>query len=199
MKRISLSLFIALAVIVSACSAQVNTAANTASPTTSVPSQTVTPTVASILPTEAPALTSTPTDTPVPTAVEAPTEVPTLEAAPATATPVSTAGNSDCIKPLQNFAGGKPTTIKIENNSGFPISISLFLEKNAFGDCGYRGYELPKNGSTIINDLIQGCYSASVVINNPKKSIKAFTAGCINNTDKWSFIVLKDSMSLQGR
>jgi hypothetical protein len=198
MKRITLSLFIALAVIVSACSAQANTVTNTASPTTTVPSQTVIQTAASMPPTETPALTSTPTDTPAPTAVEAPTEVPTLEAAPTGTTAAAAQGNSDCIKPLQNFSGGKPTTIKIINRSGFPVTISLFLNKNAFGDCGYRGYSLPKNGSVLINDLIQGCYNVSVIINNPKKPISAFNSGCINNTDKWSFVVLKDSVSLQG-
>jgi hypothetical protein len=141
--------------------------------------------------------TATITQTLAPT--ETSTETPTLEATFTATATVATGGNSECNKPLQGLSGGKPAKIKIENNSGFPVTVSLFLNKNAFGDCGYRGYTLIKGGSVLITDLIQGCYSASAIINNPKKPVSAFGYGCINNPDKWSFIVLKDSVSLQGR
>ena len=153
------------------------------------------PTSTTVPPTKIFTQTPIPTDTPV----VAVTETATLAATFAATATVAIEGNSDCIKPLQGLAGGKPAKIKIENNSGYPITVSLFLNKNAFGDCGYRGYALPKGGSNLITDLIQGCYSVSAVINNPKKPVSAFGYGCINNPDKWSIIVLKDSVSVQGR
>jgi len=112
----------------------------------------------------------------------------------------STDGNTDsCNKLLQSISGGKPAKIKIENNSGSPITLSLYLNKTPFGDCGYRGYTLGKGGSTLITDLIQGCYNVSVLINDAKRPTKSFGYGCINNPDKWSFIVSRDSVLLVGR
>src|SRR5258708_19739571 len=202
MKRISLSLFIALAIIISACSAQAIPAINA---TTTAPSIAVTdtqvdlPTAASIPATAAPTQTPIPTET-VALATETPTEISPFEAT-VTATPTgSTSVNTNpCNKLLQTISGGKPAKIKIENNSGSTIRVLLFLNKTPFGDCGYRGYALGKYGSILITDLIQACYNINVLIDNPKKQTKAFGYGCINNSDKWSFIVSKDSVSLQGR
>ncbi len=201
MKRISLSLFIALAMIISACSAEATPAI---SATTTVPSIAVTDTQVDVPAATSMPATVAPTQTPIPTetqsalsATETPTEIPSLEAT-ITATPTgSTSGNTNpCNKLLQTISGGKPAKIKIENNSGSPITVSL---TTPFGDCGYRGYALGKYSSILITDLIQACYNINVLIDNPKKQTKAFGYGCINNPDKWSFIVSKDSVSLQGR
>lgn len=193
MKRILLSLFIALAMIISACSAE---ATQAISATTTAPSIAVTNTQIDI--STATSTPPSPTETqPVVLATETPTEVLPLEAT-VTATPTSGSVNP-CNKRLQTISGGKQAKIKIENNSGFPITVSLFLNTTPFGDCGYRGYTLGKYGSLLITDLIQACYNINVLIDNPKKQTKAFGYGCINNPDKWSFIVSKDSVSLQGR
>jgi hypothetical protein len=193
MKYISISLFIALALIISACSAEATPAI---SATTMAPSIAVTDTQVDV-PT---ATTMAPTQTPIPTETQ-PVELATATPSPeATAVATSTNGNANpCNKLLQNISGGKPAKIKIENNSGSPITVSLFLNTTPFGDCGYRGYTLGKYGSILITDLIQACYNINVLIDNPKKQIKAFGYGCINNPDKWTFIVSKDSVSLQGR
>jgi hypothetical protein len=192
----TLPLFFIVVFAVSACGASAtpttlavdvqNTVAVAASTATSIP------------PTKAPTQLPASTETPSVMATGTSTQTPTLEVPFTTTVAATSGGNSDCIKPLQGLAGGKPTKIKIENRSGFPITLSLFLNKNAFGDCGYRGYALSKGGSILINDLIQGCYNVSAVINNPKKPVSAFGSGCINNPDKWSIIILKDSVSLQG-
>jgi hypothetical protein len=210
MKRLNrlFPLIAAAVMVVSACGsmatpttdpADVQNTAIAAASTAVVEMQTATLILTPVPPTVAPTQTPVPTDTPVILATETSSEIPTLEAAVTTTATAAGGANSDCVKPLQGLSGGKPAKIKIENNSGFPITVSLFLNKNAFGDCGYRGYALPKGGSILITDLIQGCYSASAIINNPNKPGSAFGYGCINNPDKWSFIVSKDSVSLQGR
>jgi hypothetical protein len=139
--------------------------------------------------------TETPTETPLPT--ETPVILPSLEASP---TATQAAGSGDpCNAPLQSISGGNPAKIKIENDSGAPITLSLYLNKTPFGDCGYRGYSIGKAGSILITDLIQGCYNVSVFVNDPKKPTKSFGYGCINNPDKWTFFVTRESVTLQGR
>ena len=190
MKYISLSLLIALAIVISAC-AQATPAINanaTVSSIVATDTQVDISTATSIPPTAVSTQTPIPTET-QPTA----TEISSPEAT-VTATPVN-----PCNKRLQAISGGKYAKIKIENNSGSPITVTLFLNKTPFGDCGYRGYELGKYDSILITDLIQACYNISVSIDNPKKQIKIYGYGCINNTDKWTFFVSKDSVSLQGR
>jgi len=138
--------------------------------------------------------TETPTETLVPT--ETPVILPSLEATP---TATQAAGGDPCNAPLQSISGGNPAKIKIENDSGAPITLSLYLNKTPFGDCGYRGYSIGKAGSILITDLIQGCYNVSVFVNDPKKPTKSFGYGCINNPDKWTFFVTRESVTLQGR
>ena len=41
----------------------------------------------------------------------------------------------------------------------------------------------------LINDLVQGCYNVSVYVNDPKTPSKSFGYGCINDEDKWTFLV----------
>jgi len=195
-------------IVISACGASAtrtqnsvdvqNTAAAAASTVVAETQAALPPATSTALPTATPTHTLVPTET-LTTAATETTKIPTLEATFTASATIAAGGNSECNKLLQGLSGGKPAKIKIENNSGFPITVSLFLNKNAFGDCGYRGYALPKGGSILITDLIQGCYSASAIINNPKKPVSAFGYGCINNPDKWSFIILKDSVSLHGR
>ena len=149
------------------------------------------PTATNVPPTE------TPTETPAPTMTDTPALLPSVAA---TFTETPAAGSADpCNAPLQSISGGNPAKIKIENDSGAPITLSLYLNKTPFGDCGYRGYTIGKAGSILITDLVQGCYNVSVFINDPKKPAKAFGYGCINNPDKWTFIVSRDSVLLQGR
>lgn len=158
------------------------------------------------LPTATP--TTPPTATPTETQTPAPTNTPvvavteTLETSPtvvATLPPATSGGSDPCNKPLTTISGGKPAKIKVQNNSGAPVTFSLYLNKTAFGDCGYRGYVLIKDGSTLITDLIQGCYNVSVFVNDPKKPTKSFGYGCINNPDKWTFFISRESVILQGR
>ena len=192
------TLFLIMAILLSACGAaatptiaagDVQNTAMVAALTILAETQAARPTNTLVPPTE------TPTETPLPT--ETPVLLPSLEATP---TASQAAGSGDpCNAPLQSISGGNPAKIKIENDTGAPITLSLYLNKTPFGDCGYRGYSIGKAGSILITDLIQGCYNVSVFVNDAKKPTKSFGYGCINNPDKWTFFVTRESVTLQGR
>ena len=54
------------------------------------------------------------------------------------------------------------------------VVLSLYLEKNAFGECGYRSFNLGPHGSLTASDLPQGCYLAGAFVQDPKQPYKAF-------------------------
>jgi hypothetical protein len=148
------------------------------------------PTDTPILPTETATQPSLPTDTPLP--------LPT-ETAVATATLTQDSGGSDpCNVPLK-VSGGLLTKIRILNKTGSPITVSLFLHKTPFGDCGYKGYNIVKGGSITITDLPVGCYSVSVFVNDPKKPIQSSGYGCPNNPDQWTFEVRREAVTFIGK
>jgi len=160
--------------------------------------QAAVPTSTSVPATDTPTQTQIPTDTPVLLVTETPT---TLDTAIATATSVvSAGGNTDpCNTPLTISPHGDPTKIRLWNQTNAPILASIYLNKTPFGECGFRGYNISKGGAVTITDLTQACYNISVFINDPKKPSKVFGYGCINNSDQWTFVINKDTASLQGR
>jgi hypothetical protein len=137
--------------------------------------------------------TETPTSTPIATETSAPEAI-------VTPTPVVSAGGNSysCNLPLKSISGGSPTKIKIQNDSRSRITVRLTLNKTPFGDCGYRDYAIGRVGSFLITDLVQGCYNITVLINDPNHQTTLTGYGCINNPDKWTFIVKKDLVSFQG-
>ena len=157
------------------------------------------PTNTPVPPTETPLPTPLPTDTPVPLPTIDPLTVPTFTATTA-ALPTSSTGNTGggdpCNAALPGNVTGNPTKIRLSNQTKGELVISLYLNKTAFGECGYRGYNLTKNDSTIIYDLPQGCYNVSVFVNLPNKSTKSFGYGCINNPDLWTFNIYEESTVL---
>ena len=91
-----------------------------------------------------------PTETPSPTALPTNTTVPLVVATlPLAAEPTATTASSvdECNKLLQSSAAGPTAPIKIINETKAPINLSLFLNKTVFGECGYRSYSVPRNGS----------------------------------------------------
>jgi len=197
----TLPLFFAIALVVSACGApatptivveDIQNTAVAAAFTIVAQTQAAIPTATSIPPTETPTQTPLPTDTPA--------LAPTLEAISTATVSASSGGNGDpCNKVLQAVSGGRPAKIKLENNTGSPITVSLYLNQTPFGDCGFRGYTLGKGGSTLITDLVIGCYNVSVLVNDSKKPTKSFGYGCVNNPDKWTFQISRVSVVLVGR
>ena len=209
MKNIrALSLIVAIVVFLSACITpttptvdvvNIQNTAIAATFTMSAKTYAALSTLTIIPPTETPTSTSTST----PTATDIPVVLATeTSAQEITVTPIpviSAGGNSyPCNLPLNTISGGRPTKIKIQNDSRSRITVRLTLNKTPFGDCGYRDYAIGKVGSLLITDLIQGCYNITVLVNDPSSQTTLRGYGCINNTDKWTFIVKKDSVSLQG-
>ena len=203
MKKIpALSSIIALTIFVSACSAP---ATPTAIDMVSIQNTAVAAALTIIaetqaaIPTSTPLPTETPTETPTQTLQ--PTETPAVTETPtAIALATSAGGNTDpCNAPLAAGPLGRPTKIKLDNDTGAPITVSVYMNLTPFGQCGFRGYNISKKGSTLITDLPQACYNISVLVNDPDKPTKSFGYGCINNPDQWTFVITRDNVSLQGR
>jgi len=138
-----------------------------------------------------------PTATPIPpTETPSPTPLPTNTIAPLllpTASPLAQATASDICDDLKHLipsdATGPKTTLKIVNEHNSTVTVSLYLNKTNFGECGYRSYTLPKNGSTV-QTLPQGCYSAWAWSDSEKDRFNSHGYGlCANNTDKFTLVI----------
>jgi hypothetical protein len=143
-----------------------------------------------------PTLTNTPipTETPIPTATLLVTETATAVILPTTAS-----GADPCDKALTYSPSGTPTKIKLENKTGAPITASIYMNLTPFGECGYRGYNIPAGGAVNITDFVYACYNVSVFVNDPNKPTKSFGYGCINNPDQWTFVITREQVVLKGR
>ncbi|MCC6499670.1 MAG: hypothetical protein IT313_05310 [Anaerolineales bacterium] len=137
--------------------------------------------------------TETPTSTPQPT--NTPLTLPTL-AETSTNTPAS-AGGDYCQTRVLGAPKGNDTVIKIENATKLPIHVSLFLNKTALDECGWREYEIGKKGSVVITDLVYGCYNLWAWSNDPKNPFQSSGYGCINNPDKWTFQVHESTIQFE--
>jgi hypothetical protein len=112
----------------------------------------------------------TPTDTPQPTPTILPlstapitTVQPTLPAVPViavqptlAAAPTSSGGGCQFLK----VSKSEPmATFLVINQTNEEIGVTFYLQKNAFGDCGYWSSTISSGGSLTITNLPQGCYS----------------------------------------
>ncbi len=207
MKRIFIvTLITTVAMVLSACGSQtpaeptvsaqdIQSTAIAAAFTIVAETQAAIPTNTPVPPTDTPVPTPLPTDTPVPSpTLEAALVIPTFTSVPTT---TSNTGGDPCNKVLQSPVTGDLTKIKLQNETKGSLVISLYLNLTAYGECGYRGYNLGPNESTIITDLPTGCYNVSVFVTEPNKSSKSFGYGCINNTDKWEFRIYAENTVLQ--
>jgi hypothetical protein len=134
-----------------------------------------------------------PTATPTPQPTFTPLSLPTLNLAPTTI-PTSTTSGDPCNKVLNVSSGARMTRFRLQNETGAPVTLSIYLNKTPFGDCGYRGYNLSIGARDFV-DFPQGCYWFFAIINDPKKPGKAFGGGdniCANNDDLWAVRIGKD-------
>jgi len=146
------------------------------------------PTATPIPPTDTPVPTLPPTSTPIPLPTQSISVVPTntVSSEPTT--------SGDICQDLKHLipaeAAGPKTTIKIVNEYKVPATISLYLNKTVFGECGYRSYQLSKNGGSVVATLPQGCYSAWAWSTDSKDAFNAAGYGlCANNSDKWTMVI----------
>ncbi len=134
-----------------------------------------------------PTATPLPTETPSPTPLPSPTLTPTE---PPTPLPTPTNTAAACDKPLSsNPAGTIAEVILIRNESGGGAQVSLWLAPTAFGECGYRGFQIAK-GDTVSTALPLGCYTATAYITTKDRHYSLSQGAlCFNNTDKWTFVI----------
>jgi hypothetical protein len=147
------------------------------------------PTATPVPPTETPLPTVAVTDTPVPLLV--PTQSFQVQPTVTVVAQVTTSADicSDLKHVLPGDAAGPKTTIRIVNEHNVPATISIYLNKTPFGECGYRSYTLSKNGDTV-QTLPQGCYSAWAWGQDPQKTFNSSGFGlCSNNSDKWTIVI----------
>lgn len=204
MKRILIIVLITtFALIISACGGtpaeptvsaeDIQSTAVAAAFTIVAETQAAIPTNTPVPPTDTPVPTPIPTDTPVPSPTLEAALVPTFTLVPTT---VGSSGGDPCNKPLSGSVTGDLTKIRLSNETKGDLVISLYLNLTAFGECGFRGYNLGPKDSTTITDLPTGCYNVSVFVTEPNKSSKSFGYGCINNTDLWEFKIYADNTIL---
>ncbi len=199
MKRVrAIWAFTLAAVLIAACGAEpaptmsveeVQGTAVSAALTIVAETQAAIPTNTPVPPTETPTSTPPPTNTPV--------ELPTLQVAPTNT--LASAGGDPCATRVLGKPLGKNTVIKIDNTTKWPVTVSLYLnETDSHNECGYRAYNLSKNGSVVITDLVYGCYNLWAWSTDPKKAFNSSGYGCINNPDKWTFEIREDIIKFVG-
>jgi hypothetical protein len=204
MKRFTLILLLAsLALFASACGAtppaepaispeDIQATAVSAAFTIVAETQAAIPTNTPVPPTETPLPTALPTDTPV--------VLPTLESIVIpTFTPQPAATSTDpCNHALQSDVAGHPTRIRLVNKTKGTLVVSIYLNLTPFGECGYRGYNMSKNETLEITNLVTGCYNLYVWVTEPNSSSIATGYGCINNSDMWTFEINAESVKFVG-
>jgi hypothetical protein len=196
MKNMLLVTFAVLALAVSACApaeptvdpAQIQASAVAAASTMVALTEQAIPTPTQEPPTPLPS----PSPLPSPTLVELPT-LPVL-GQPTTA-PVPTTSGDPCQGPMSPDVEGPTATVKISNSTNGDVVLSLYLHKNLFGECGYRGFNISPHGSLSVTGLPQGCYFGGAFVNDAKKQTKSFGNGCINS-EKGTVVVGPDIISI---
>ena len=141
-----------------------------------------------------------PTETPLPTALPTNTIAPLeFQPKPLVVQPTATTASSanECDKPLRSDPPGPHAPILIINETKAPINVSLYLEKTVFGECGYRGYSIPKKGEIRI-DFPQGVIYGYAWILEPINTMVSGGPWKPNNTDKWVIQVNEHVMKMVG-
>lgn len=158
----------------------------------------------------------TATDVP-PTPLPSPTELPspTLESiatldlssfptASAPTTASGTTGSDPCApdapyKPMDpGAAGPKIRNLDISNETAGTVTLSLYLNKTPFGECGGTAFNIGKHQDISVDYMKIGCYDAGAFINGKTPS-KAFGHFCImDNVHKWKILVGTEVIRLIG-
>lgn len=164
-----LPILLALTILLTACGpeatptmapADVQNTAVAAAWTVVAMTQAAIPTATPLPPTE------TPSPTPLPTFTAEPLTIPTLAPVLPPTSTSAPADSNNCNKPLNVGEAGPTNPMRIENDTGGPINLSLNLATNAFGQCGALSYSVPKNGKQVIN-LPKGSWWAYAWITFP--------------------------------
>ena len=115
-----------------------------------------------------------------------------------TATRSSTTSGDPCNKTLTSNPESKMTNLRLENQTNAPITLSIYLFPNAYGECGYRGYNIG-GGSTATVSFPFGCYYFGAFVNDPKRPSKTFGGGsgsCAYTGEQWTVRITLDRIEL---
>jgi len=195
-----LPILLALTVLLSACAPQgtptmapadVQGTAVSAAWTIVALTQAAIPTATPLPPTE------TPSPTPLPTFTAEPLIIPTLEPLIMPTATVK-ADPSDCNKPLDVGAAGPTNPMRIENESGGVIYVlSLYLNPNAFNQCGFIAYNNIGINQKQVIALPKGNWWATAMINykngEASQSQGGFTIR-LGDEDMLRIVVKKDTI-----
>lgn len=134
--------------------------------------------------TETPTATPLPTDTPLPSPTLPPTAL-----VPPTATTAANA--NECYHPIEAGAGGPRSQLRFQNKTKGPVYVFVYLwKKNSFGECGYIGFDIYKNGTETITSMPQGYFAVTAWTNNKKKT--AYGEAIISDDHLIDFIINDD-------
>jgi hypothetical protein len=205
--RISLFISIILTISLSACeaaaaptvdSAQVQASAVALANTMYAQTQAAIPPTPTSTDTSVPSPTPEPSLTPPPLITDTPFVVQSSQVS---------SSNDPCNGPLiskpagASDAGKIGSYIKIVNSTKASVTVSLYLNPNKQGECGFVSYVIPHSNSTsIANTLPYGCYNVSAFINDPKKPSYESYGSCINITgvDKTTITVSANGIKVTG-
>ena len=145
----------------------------------------------------------------MPTATSTPAATATFTPPPPTATFLSfptlastatkaVAGEGPCYHVMMPDPPGRKFIARIWNTNKAPVSgnVCLYMDRSGNEVTGVIGISLGKNADTILS-LPQGCYSAFFWVNDPKTPSQASgNALCTNNSDKWTFKIGPNTVTL---
>jgi hypothetical protein len=141
--------------------------------------------------------TATFTDTPLPTLTSIP-----LSPAGVTFTPASngsSGGNDPCInKTLPEKLTGDPVRIRLDNSTKAALSVTVYLNQTGpNAQCGYRSYTIDPGQKTVLNNLVEGCYTIWAWNPDPDNYfIVTNGTNCLNTSDSWVFDISTNSIKL---
>ena len=196
------SLLLTSTLIISACGARATPTVNAVdiqSTVAMVALTMVAETQAAIPTATPPPPTATVTNTPAATETFLP--LPPTAGATLSPAPNGNSGGADpCVnKVMPATLQGEPVKIRLNNATKAALAVSVYLNQAAPQDqCGYRVYTIDPQGSLVINDLIQGCYTLWAWNPDPKDYfIVTNGTTCVDTTDTWVFSISTGSIKLR--
>jgi hypothetical protein len=208
MLKKTITVLFALTILLTACGpeatptmspADVQGTAVAAAWTVVAETQAAIPTATPLPPTPLPSPTLQPTFTPPPLATSG---VATQN--PVAALPTSTSASADsCLMPLDMGEAGPKKRVRVENDTGGPLNLSLTLyEKNAFGQCGALSWANVGKNAKFIIEIPSGSWFAYAWITLPgggsSESAGSFFLGPSKTDDLLRLIVKKDVIGIVG-
>jgi hypothetical protein len=193
--------FLTVGVLITACGpratptidpAQVQASAVAAASTMIALTQAAIPTATPVPPTDTPSPTPLPSFTPAVLAT-----LPFQAASSPTPLTSSGGGEDDCNHVLDVGEAGPLTRFRITNETTGTVNISLFMAKNAFGQCGYVSASGIAKNSQVNLQVPLGCWSAYAWSTGKINLTTSGYLGCVNNTDLWNVFIRPEAILLK--